>query len=271
MEKGSKYIRYGKIAGISSLPLVGIFVYLAMIGATDTTGVSYTEHCAGTVSDPCLLFWNVTMLKTVYIQQNDNWLQTNPTVSKIELKRKWGNYWRTIDLTKPWNSKVKYALKLEKGKSYEFMLVAYKYHPRDVINWSINPSGQWKEALAHKKDTCEKYKTDSWVEYKQHFKTVKRYSKENNTWYNVSVLDYTEEIPHTEKKCIKHKTEIQYADSTFEPSKEHKGCTVYDDKIVCDDGDFGDGNGDGICQSGETCYEYSLTDKIELKKITNGD
>jgi len=33
----------------------------------------------------------------------------------------------------------------------------------------------------------------------------------------------------------------------------------------------GDGNGDGICQSGETCKTFVLTDKIEFDKVENGD
>lgn len=46
-------------------------------------------------------------------------------------------------------------------------------------------------------------------------------------------------------------------------------CTIYNYVLVCDSTE--DGNGDGVCQSGETCYNFSIDDdKIKLQKVVNG-
>lgn len=282
MEEGSKYIRYSKIASMGvSIPVIFLFTYLALIGATETTGISYTENCAGTLHDPCYLFWNVTMLKTVYIQANESWFNTEPPISNLILKRSWGSYWRTIDLTKPWSSQVKYALKLEKGNSYQFMFIAYKEHPTDVIEWGVNPIGVWDIALA--KQTCD-YKTNTWETYINHYKdeevcydeviqindTKVPYNITKEYCYNTTVLDYIETVKHSEQVCVPTTERIEYAESFLKYGDKPMGCSVKDSTIICDLAYTGDANGDGICQSGETCAVYKLTDKIELDTINNG-
>ena len=82
---------------------------------------------------------------------------------------------------------------------------------------------------------------------------------------------FTKKVKYQEEQCIEYDTRFIYNEKIFEPEKEDKKCKSIGKKIICDDTIGGDGNGDGICASGETCYTYDLTDKIELKSIKNGD
>jgi len=67
------------------------------------------------------------------------------------------------------------------------------------------------------------------------------------------------------------KDAIIYKDDSLDYEKENLGCTITKDYIICDDDSTGDGNGDGICQTGETCHTYIYTtDKIKLESIYNG-
>jgi len=67
------------------------------------------------------------------------------------------------------------------------------------------------------------------------------------------------------------KDAIIYKDDVLEYERHNINCVETKEGIICDDDSTGDGNGDGICQSGETCHRYKLTDKIELVSIYNGD
>ena len=92
---------------------------------------------------------------------------------------------------------------------------------------------------------------------------------EKETCYNVSEYIGSKEVELNKYVC-KEKY-IEYNDIKFDYVKENKGCKYNNTHIMCDDDSTGDGNGDGICQSGETCHTYTLTDKIQLDSIYNGD
>lgn len=54
-------------------------------------------------------------------------------------------------------------------------------------------------------------------------------------------------------RCMK---KMRINNSVLEYEKLGLECTAGDSRVVCDEQRGGDGNGDGICQSGETCTEY---------------
>jgi len=90
---------------------------------------------------------------------------------------------------------------------------------------------------------------------------IESYLSWDNAW---------ETVITNETVCIKDTSIIEYKNSILEYEKEKLGCTVYQDYIICDEKE--DGNGDGICQSGETCYKYEIkVDYLELTDKTNGD
>lgn len=81
---------------------------------------------------------------------------------------------------------------------------------------------------------------------------------------------YTTEISY--QVCKKEDEKLTYKDSELKYVQKEQECVIdyKNNRIVCDDRAGKDGNGDGICQSGETCYYYDLTDKIEFAEAYNG-
>ena len=81
---------------------------------------------------------------------------------------------------------------------------------------------------------------------------------------DVEKIVYRERVVKQETICEK---EIHYGEEILKFEKDKKNCVIAinsktsKQSIVCDGKE--DGNGDGICQSGETCYTYELTNKIE--------
>ena len=140
---GDKMKEYAKKAGIVSIPLVFvIFMYLFAVGDINITGHSGDVQCAGTVDNPCMAYVNFTTLKDVYIYPMNRsdliWVfGTDKPLKDLVIQRRWGNSWRTIDLTKTYSVKVKYALKLSAFQSYEFRFIGYKNNPSDDIKWSL--------------------------------------------------------------------------------------------------------------------------------------
>jgi len=131
--------KYGLKIGITSIPVVFLlFMLLAQRGDITITGYSGDMVCAGTELDPCYAYINFTANTDIYIYPNENWtFSTNPPVRKVILQRSWRDSWRTINLSKPWNKNVKYAIKFSKGKSYQIRFIGYKYYPYDDIKWGF--------------------------------------------------------------------------------------------------------------------------------------
>jgi len=135
-----KRVYYKNVAKVAGGLAVGlsIFYYLVLMGAIQVTGYSGDMECAGSETEPCYAYINFTALKDVYIYPNESWMfSTNPSVKKIVLQRRWGNYWRTINLSKPWSKRVKYAVKFSMGQSYQIRFVGYRQHPFGDIKWSF--------------------------------------------------------------------------------------------------------------------------------------
>jgi len=293
MEKGSTYWTFKRVIKVSAgigIPIIALFTYLALSGALNVTSYSHTEHCAGTSSDLCYLYFNATPTKTIYIQADSQWLETTPPIKTIKLQRTWGTGWRTLDLTKPWSKTVKYALKLNKGQEYQFRFIAEKYDPRDIINWSINPEGEWGEALPiYKFDTEEVIYFDEiehtkiksiCINKSEQVKCDDKYDISNITGCylitqecnDYEVIDYIEKVQKIKIEKIENSDYIQYAEDRFNYKKEgfeckNNACDKWCDKL--EDGnciDLPDSNGDGICTSGESdCIELQYTNKIEVK------
>ena len=127
-----------KIGAVAVPTIVLAFLFLAQRGDITITGYSGDMTCAGTELDPCYAYINFTSNVDNYFYPNTSWMfSTTPPIKKVILQRRWGNSWRTINLSKTWNSKVKYAVKFSKGKNYSIRFVGYKYNPYQDIKWGF--------------------------------------------------------------------------------------------------------------------------------------
>jgi len=73
-------------------------------------------------------------------------------------------------------------------------------------------------------------------------------------------------------RCKQLSRKIEYKEQVINYEKENMVCTVHDSYVICDDARGGDGNGDGICQSGETCYNFTYdSTKIYSPIKKNGE
>jgi len=86
--------------------------------------------------------------------------------------------------------------------------------------------------------------------------------------------------PAIRTKCQPGTKRIVVGDTSLEYEKLHLNCGILDDLIKCDpvcyelDGEMkcGDGDGDGVCESGETCTIYKISNNdISPLKVMNGN
>lgn len=138
-------LKWAKLIGISSGSIIFlIFTYLSLTGSIEILSVSGDISCAGTIEEPCYAYATFIAKEDVYIYPTgyDPWGRSvgfdfEPTPKEAVLQRSWGSSWRTIDLSKPWSTKVKYAIKFSKGKTYNLRIIGYKNNPNDVIKWGF--------------------------------------------------------------------------------------------------------------------------------------
>ena len=138
-------LKWAKGLGIGASGIIFLmFSYLAMTGAIEITGISGDTICDGVFDDPCYAYVNFTVNEDIFIYplNYDPWGRSvgfnfEPDPKKVVLQRSWGKSWRTIDLSKSWSSKVKYAIKFVKGKSYNLRVIGYKENPNDIIKWGF--------------------------------------------------------------------------------------------------------------------------------------
>ena len=84
--------------------------------------------------------------------------------------------------------------------------------------------------------------------------------------YNHSIL-----VTKNRTECSPLTKRIKFNNQTVNYEKDNMKCTIHTTYIICDDARGGDGNGDGICQSGETCHNISIKgSKLSEPIATNG-
>lgn len=96
-------------------------------------------------------------------------------------------------------------------------------------------------------------------------------NEKNGTCRDIPTYEpYTELVNKT--WCKENTITYSYKNEILDTQKNKIGCKIYDDIIVCDDDFTGDGNGDGICQSGETCYTFKIiNDNFIIDTHKNGN
>ena len=132
--------------GASAGTILGLFFYLSANGMIDVHSYTPDYACAGTEADPCIAEFTFTALDDVFIYptgydpwgRDDHPVYFDKDVKSYKLQRSWGESWRTIDLSKPWSKKVKYAWKLKKNQTYTMRLVVEKIAPSDEIKWGFS-------------------------------------------------------------------------------------------------------------------------------------
>ena len=135
-----RYAKQMKLVGVSLV--FAMFIMLSARGDILLTGYSGDSQCAGTLEEPCYAYLNFTAELDIYIYPTNDttWaFMTEPknAMREIVMQRSWGDSWRTINLSKTWSTKTKYALKLNKGQDYEFRFIGYKYNPTDTVKWGF--------------------------------------------------------------------------------------------------------------------------------------
>ena len=78
-------------------------------------------------------------------------------------------------------------------------------------------------------------------------------------------------VNKTKLECVKYNNIIKYADYKLDLDALGVECSIKSNSLTCDQGKDKDGNGDGFCDSGETCFYFNLTDTIDIDKISNGE
>ena len=126
----------------SSLAVIGIFVYLTFFGLIEVHSVSGDVVCAGDDIDPCYGYIDFTPNEDIYIYPigHDPYGRNTPfefdkPIKDFSLQRSWGLGYRTINLSKTWSVKVKYAVKFSKGIRYKIRIKVLKDSPLQDIKW----------------------------------------------------------------------------------------------------------------------------------------
>lgn len=149
-------------AGVTGVPvIIALFLFLQSLDAIEVTGYSGDMVCEGTIEDPCYAYINFTAKTNIYIypmnETEQMWVfNTNPIAKEIILQRSWGDGWRTINLSKPWSNRVKYAIKFNAGQSYQLRFIGYKYDPGIPVKWSfgeIDPVWKPNEIINYELNT----------------------------------------------------------------------------------------------------------------------
>jgi len=222
-----------------------ILSYLAAQGAIQVTGFSGDTICAGTTADPCYAYINITALEDVYVYPisydpygRQSPMDFDPGVKDWQLQRSWGNGWRTYDLnrtcTGTWcggtGDTGKYSLAWRKGQTYQLRIIAYKNDPSDDVKWG-GFNGQVDPV---------------WI---------------GTGMDKFNQSECKEKSAGTE--CVsKDAYQLTPADKppvTCDVSKWGKCST--DGKYIYCDSNY-DGNGDGKCQSGESCTMIHLNSQV---------
>lgn len=92
------------------------------------------------------------------------------------------------------------------------------------------------------------------------------YTKTQNCWIEkVKIKTEKQLIVQCKQDTIK----IKYKDKSLYKEKLDIECTSSSQLMICDSKQ--DGNGDGICQSGETCHTFLIVDTIQYLFTLNSE
>ena len=144
-----KYLTKTGVVGVSLI--FGLFMLLSAQGDITITGFSGDQQCAGTEYDPCYAYLNFTAETNIYIYPtNETTWMFNVTpmnsMERIVMQRSWGDYWRTINLSKTYTTKTKYAVKFSKGNDYQLRFIGYKTNINETVKWGFGfANGNYSE------------------------------------------------------------------------------------------------------------------------------
>ena len=140
-----KYRRIYIGSAAVGVTLISFFIFMISLGANIVSDGD--QICFGTPADPCISFINITVPVTFYIYNHENIaLNFSPGIKDYDLYLRDRRYtktcikdicgWKIFNLTEK-KEGYEYVYKFYPDKVYEFALLGYKNHPREVIKWEI--------------------------------------------------------------------------------------------------------------------------------------
>ena len=271
------------------VPILNYFAYSNEKGDITIIDKAWTDFCNATswnntADIPCSANFNFTANNDTFwypVNYNPTGKSTpyafEPSVKDWKLERKWGNGWKEIPMTKPCNATwcgkgkypVLYSVAWRKGKSYETRIIAIKNNPNDSILWSFGTDDPiWFGIRIEPLKSCydESY-DENIVSYKieQDFynKTIIVCSDEPvnlscsekiSTYINNKTVKIENTITKLRKICTIVGIEIDGKKINW--NKADFNCKRDFFKMCCDSEI--DGNGDGICTSGESYITFDI-------------
>lgn len=282
-------------AGTGILTLISLIAWFSLNGFN--VEMEGDKYCSGNYSNPCEWGYNVTLKNIpVYYLYNKN--KTNiifiPEVKKAINCKKDGRYKGTYRQDREkypcgigyrefnWNTaltyKYSYINKFMLNEKQEFKIVVFKNNPDDVIKFGgdILDNEFDPYLLPTITDIEDCYiKTDIQINDINGKCNMEYLNYDNKTSPQTITIEYEEYV------CKKGE-EIEYINTTIcnkigmdIGSKRilYGGiygyqCNVKSNIVICDS--MYDGNGDGVCNSGESCVTIDLTDFKVTKDIDVG-
>lgn len=220
-----------------SLSIFSLFAWVIML-----TGVSSTYTGDIYCDTECISYVNITSTywRTCFADDFEL-VQTDPNIRvDVYVPARGKDNWRPFDSTKDC---------IERKNKYNYLpnrfkLVGHK-SAFQTVKWNIDKfdiDPKWKGVNLTLKN-CKKY--------------------ENQTFYTYEVINpvgnITKKVAYKKEVCIDHTKVFKLGKKEIDTKKAKVGARQEGNVIYVDD--MYDGNGDGICQTGETCCQ--ITNKIE--------
>lgn len=267
---------------INSVATIGAFGVILMISLLARVEVSYTnwENC--TDNTDCYArfevntsYWRVcfniddSVTTPQFFKKQSRsrtmWINTSrygfiDTEPNIQTKLMFGTYKsRSIEQAPDgkWLRDVKTGDCIERSK-VNYLYIKGEKESWETVKWSadlfeIDPIwiGEGEDSIELKSE-CVKFSNRSRFVVD---KIVEKFNEKNQTYYNETI--YKEEIVQV---CVEYHQFIDKVDMT----NLNVSCKDYPTQIICDSrivNREGDGNGDGICQAGESCIIFDKSKK----------
>ena len=138
-------------SSVITVGVISIAVVLSLLmstGLITVGGFSGDMSCAGTESDPCFGYINITANKDIYIMPHEaitqKLVEFNTSMDTWKLQVNDNDVWQTYDFSTPCteeycgvNTLVNSSLHFKKNGKYELRILAYKDNPFDTVDWSL--------------------------------------------------------------------------------------------------------------------------------------